>query len=276
MAGKQKNALIVFAHQEKTSFNSALKDAAVESLKKTGWNVTVSDLYEMKFNAVLSRDDIIGNPKNLNHFNYSSETMEAWKEGRLSEDIVEEQKKLLCADLVVFQFPFYWFGMPAIMKGWVERVFLPGFAYTFQSMYDNGHFKNKKALLSITTGGTSTMYSPQGINGDINVVLWPLQNGILHFCGFQVLSPQIFWSPGYATPEDRTKMTETWKARLENILQEDPIHFVPNIMFDMTFQGGFMLKKEAKEDNANDHCGLSVGQHLGKALPPNNQYKGAK
>ncbi|XP_043937205.1 NAD(P)H dehydrogenase [quinone] 1-like isoform X1 [Protopterus annectens] len=274
MAGK--NALIVFAHQEKTSFNSALKDAAVESLKKTGWDVTVSDLYEMKFNAVLSRDDIIGNPKNPNHFNYAFETMEALEEGRLSKDIIAEQNKLRSADLVIFQFPLYWLGMPAIMKGWLERVFTQGFAYTLQNIYDNGLFKNKKALLSLTTGGSSTMYSPQGINGDINVMLWPLQNGILHFCGFQVLSPQIFWSPEGSSNKARTKMIELWKARLENISQEDPIHFVPTAMFDMSAKGGFQLKKEVQKSNTNEHYGLSVGQHLGKGIPPNNQYRSEK
>ncbi|XP_043937206.1 NAD(P)H dehydrogenase [quinone] 1-like isoform X2 [Protopterus annectens] len=240
MAGK--NALIVFAHQEKTSFNSALKDAAVESLKKTGWDVTVSDLYEMKFNAVLSRDDIIGNPKNPNHFNYAFETMEALEEGRLSKDIIAEQNKLRSADLVIFQFPLYWLGMPAIMKGWLERVFTQGFAYTLQNIYDNGLFKN----------------------------------GILHFCGFQVLSPQIFWSPEGSSNKARTKMIELWKARLENISQEDPIHFVPTAMFDMSAKGGFQLKKEVQKSNTNEHYGLSVGQHLGKGIPPNNQYRSEK
>uniref|UniRef100_A0A8B9KWU7 NAD(P)H dehydrogenase, quinone 1 n=1 Tax=Astyanax mexicanus TaxID=7994 RepID=A0A8B9KWU7_ASTMX len=128
------------------------------------------------------------------HFVYNDEACAAWKEGRLSDDIKEEHNKLLEADLVIFQFPMYWFSVPGIMKGWIDRVLTQGFAFSLQNMYDNGIFKDKKALLSFTTGGPESMYLPDGINGDINIMLYPLQSGVLHFCGFQVLAPQIFWS----------------------------------------------------------------------------------
>lgn len=55
-----RQALIVLAHPERTSFNYAMKEAAVEALQKSGWKVTVSDLYAMRFNPVLSRDDVTG------------------------------------------------------------------------------------------------------------------------------------------------------------------------------------------------------------------------
>ncbi|MEE6500309.1 hypothetical protein FKM82_003736 [Ascaphus truei] len=170
-----KRALIVLAHQEKTSFNYAMKDAAVEALRGKGWEVAVSDLYAMNFNAVLSRDDITGSPTDPSNFKYGAETFLAWKEGCLAEDIVEEQRKLEAADLVIFQFPLYWFGLPALLKGWVERVFAVGFAYSYQTMFSTGPFQKKKALLSFTTGAPETMFSPKGLNGDISVILWPMQ-----------------------------------------------------------------------------------------------------
>nr|XP_032658545.1 NAD(P)H dehydrogenase [quinone] 1 isoform X2 [Chelonoidis abingdonii] len=170
-----RKALIVLAHEEMTSFNHAMKDAAVEVLQKTGWSVTVSDLYKMKFNPVPSREDIKGKPKDPNNFKYGPEMGSAWAEGRLSSDIVAEQKKLEAADLLIFQFPLYWFSVPAILKGWFERVFTEGFAYSLTMMYGSGPFQKKKAMLSFTTGGTGPMYTPAGINGDINILLWPLQ-----------------------------------------------------------------------------------------------------
>ncbi|KAG9461841.1 hypothetical protein GDO78_015584 [Eleutherodactylus coqui] len=136
-----RTALIVFAHQERTSFNFAMKEAAQAALEKKDWTVLVSDLYEMKFNAVLSRDDITGEPKEPNHFKYGAETLLAWKEGHLAKDIEEEQKKVEKADLVIFQFPLHWFGFPTIMKGWLERVFSSGFAYGAKSMFSEGPFK---------------------------------------------------------------------------------------------------------------------------------------
>ncbi|XP_019360893.1 PREDICTED: NAD(P)H dehydrogenase [quinone] 1 [Gavialis gangeticus] len=268
-----RKALIVLAHADKTSFNHAMKDAAVDALQKKGWSVTVSDLYAMKFNPVLSREDFTGKPKDPNNFNYAVEMGLAWKEGRLSGDIVAEQKKLEAADLVIFQFPLQWFGVPAILKGWFDRVFTGGFAYSYASMYDQGPFQRKKAMLSFTTGGAGSMYTPNGINGDINILLWPIQNGTLYFCGFQVLAPQIAYSIGH-TPEDiRSQILTGWKERLGSIWEETPLSFVPSSSFELSFKGGFKLKAEAQEQQKDQKYGLSVGQHLGKAIPPNNQVK---
>ena len=55
-----RRALIVLAHSEKTSFNYAMKEAAVEALKRKGWEVDESDLYSMDFNPIISRKDITG------------------------------------------------------------------------------------------------------------------------------------------------------------------------------------------------------------------------
>ncbi|XP_066438284.1 NAD(P)H dehydrogenase [quinone] 1-like [Eleutherodactylus coqui] len=267
-----KTALIVFAHQERTSFNYAMKEAAQAALQKKGWTVLVSDLYEMKFNAILSRDDIRGEPKHPNKFKYGLETLLAWKEGRLARDIEEEQKKLEKADLVIFQFPLYWFGPPAIMKGWMERVFSEGFAYSLEFMYCEGPFKTKKALLSFTTGGCESRTTPRGRTGDMNVILWPLQSGILHFCGFQVLPPQIAYNVAHVTQEVRVGMLKSWEKRLETIWDEKPIRFLSNQDFEGE-SGGYLLKKEVEEARSADKYGPTVGQNLGKPLPPDSQLK---
>ncbi|CAI9545694.1 unnamed protein product [Staurois parvus] len=249
-----------------------MKESAVSALKKKGWNVIESDLYALKFNPVASRDDITGKPTDPDHFKYSAETAQAWKEGRLAKDIVEEQKKLEKADLVIFQFPVYWFGMPAIMKGWLDRVLTLGFAYTFQTMFSEGLFKNKKALLSFTTGGPQSMYTPSGTNGDMNVILWPIQNGILNFCGFKVLEPQILYAVAHVPQEARVGMLKSWEKRLETIWDENPVKFLPLQDFE-GFSGGFVLKKEVEESLSESKYAPTVGQHLGKPLPPDSQVK---
>ncbi|XP_029000810.1 NAD(P)H dehydrogenase [quinone] 1 [Betta splendens] len=269
----QKTALIVYAHQSSASFNAAARDASVQELKNQGFKVIVSDLYEMNFRASATQDDIIGDLKKPEHFQYGDETMLAWKEGRLSEDIVAEQRKVEEAELIIFQFPLWWFSVPGIMKGWIDRVLTQGFAFTLQKMYDNGGFKGKKAMLSFTTGATQTMFQPDGLNGDVNVVLWPLQNGVLRFCGFQVLAPQIFWAPAHSPLEVRTAMLEGWRARLKGLLAEEPLTFVPTQMFDLSFKGGFKLWPKVKEDQESEPYGFTTGHHLGKRLPPDNQLK---
>ncbi|KAM9308282.1 ribosyldihydronicotinamide dehydrogenase [quinone] [Gastrophryne carolinensis] len=222
-----KKVLIVYAHQEPKSMNGSLKNVAVDVLSKQGCSIAVSDLYAMNFNAVTTRNDITGHLCNPNHFRYGIETMEAFKKGYLCEDILEEQRKVMEADLIIFQFPLYWFSFPAIMKGWIDRVFVQGFAFDFPDCYDSGLLKGKTALLSFTTGGTEKMFSKEGLSGDIRYLLWPIQHGILHFCGFQVLTPQISYAPEYATEVKRKEMLINWAQRLENIWDELPIDCTP-------------------------------------------------
>ncbi|XP_026233616.1 NAD(P)H dehydrogenase [quinone] 1 isoform X2 [Anabas testudineus] len=269
----QKTALIVYAHQSPASFNAAVLDVAVQELKEQGYKVIVSDLYDMNFRASATRDDILGDLKKPELFQYGDETMQAWMEGHLSHDIVAEQRKVEEAELIIFQFPLYWFSVPGILKGWIDRVLTQGFAFTLDKIYDNGIFKDKKAMLSFTTGATQTMFQPDGINGDINVTLWPLQNGILHFCGFQVLAPQIFWSPAHSPPAVRTAMLEGWGARLKGLLAEKPLTFAPCELFDLSFQGGFLLWPKVKEERESEPYGITTGHHIGKPLPPDNQLK---
>ncbi|KAM4630163.1 NAD(P)H dehydrogenase [quinone] 1 [Polymixia lowei] len=269
----QKTVLIVYAHQSPGSFNASARDVAVEALQEQGCRVIVSDLYAMNFRANATQEDITGELKNSELFQYGEETMHAWMEGRLSDDIIAEQRKVEEAELIIFQFPLYWFSVPAIMKGWMDRVLTQGFAFSLQNIYNNGKFKDKKAMLSFSTGATQTMFRPDGINGDINIMLWPLQNGILHFCGLQVLGPQIFWCPAHCPSMVRTAMLEGWRARLKGLWAEKPLTFAPCELFDLSFQGGFLLRPEVREERDLYPHGITTGHHLGKPLPPDNQMK---
>ncbi|XP_030642692.1 NAD(P)H dehydrogenase [quinone] 1-like [Chanos chanos] len=266
-----KNVLIVFAHQSATSFCAAAKDVAVEVLKGQGCNVVVSDLYAMKFKAVANQEDIVGELKNPQNFRYAEEMMLAWQDGRLSPDIVEEQKKVTEADLIILHFPMYWFSFPGVLKGWVDRVLTLGFAHTCEKRYSQGIFRDKRIMLSFTTGSCESMFSCNGVNGDMNVTLWPIQNGILHYCGFQVLGPQIFWAPPSISPEERESMLSAWRTRLQGLLSEPALTFPLLECFDPGM--GFKLKPEVHEKHVDASHGLTVGQHLGKALPPNSQLR---
>ncbi|MEY6412355.1 NAD(P)H-dependent oxidoreductase [Salmonella enterica subsp. enterica serovar Corvallis] len=227
--------LIVYAHQSSGSFNAAAKNTAVEVLTAKGCTLEVSDLYAMGFKASATAEDIKGEVMNAENFCYMKETKLAWEQGKLSDDIRKEQSKLTEADLVIFQFPMYWFGVPAILKGWIDRVLTNGFAFSEEKRYSQGIFKDKRAMLSFTTGSLESMFSPTGINGDINVTLWPLQNGTLYYCGFQVLAPQIFWAPASAVAEDRKSMLESWSTRLQGLLEEKGLSFNPLDCFDEGF-----------------------------------------
>ena len=75
-------------------------------------------------------------------FNWPAEVSKALDENRLAEDIKEEQDKLRSADLLILQFPLYWMGFPAILKGWIDRIFSHGFAFEVPNgLFDNGKLK---------------------------------------------------------------------------------------------------------------------------------------
>lgn len=116
------NVLIVHAHPEAKSLTSALKDLAVETLQQDGHTVLVSDLYAMNWKAVADRADFrqLARPE---RFSYRAESAHAYASGMQTQDVEREQEKLLWADAVLLTFPLWWFSMPAILKGWVDRVF---------------------------------------------------------------------------------------------------------------------------------------------------------
>lgn len=194
------NILIVFAHPEPASFNGALKNVAVRELERMGHTVVVSDLYRMGWNPALGPGDFQGERANADYLDLSREQEHAFATNGHSADVKAEQDKVKAADFVLFQFPVWWFSMPSILKGWVDRVFSRGFAYSTGRKYESGHFKGKRAMLCITTGTASTLYEPNGIDGDLHHVLWPIHNGILGYTGFTVLPPFAAWMPARVPP----------------------------------------------------------------------------
>jgi NAD(P)H dehydrogenase (quinone) len=165
-------ALVVFAHPEQRSFNGQLKDAILESLAQQGATVEVSDLYAMGFDPVESAVHF-HERKRVDVFDVQTEQRHAYEAGTSSPDVNREIGKLLNADLVVFQFPIWWFSMPAILKGWLDRVFVYGL-FTSRQRYDEGFFSGRRAIVSVTAGGPEPTFSHSGRNGDLDLILWPL------------------------------------------------------------------------------------------------------
>jgi NAD(P)H dehydrogenase (quinone) len=155
------------------------------------------------------------------------EQTHAMKHGTIAADIAAEQAKLGKADLVIFQFPVWWFSMPAIMKGWADRVFARGFAYLSGRKYDTGMFSGKLAMLACTTGTSADTYAPDGIDGDILAVLWPIHNGLLRYCGFDVLAPYVAYMPGREDEVTRTRQLAAYRQRLEAIERSPRLFFHP-------------------------------------------------
>ena len=221
------NVLIVFAHPEPASFSAALKDAAVASLADAGHVVTVSDLYAMRWNPALGPDEFAHDRADAGYLDLSREQERAHRNQSHAADVRAEQAKVAAADLVLFHFPVWWFGMPALLKGWVDRVFSRGFAYSAGRKYERGHFRGKRAMLCISTGTASTLYEPDGIDGDLLHVLWPIHNGMLAYTGFTVLPPFVAWMPGRVDASERSAYLQAYRERLSALDTTQPLFFHP-------------------------------------------------
>ena len=130
---------IVYAHPEPKSFNGALFRTAQDVLRQAGHEVQVSDLYAMGFNPVVSRKNYT-TVKDPETFKPQIEDMHATEAGGFAPDIEAEIRKMEWCDFMLWQHPLWWFGLPAILKGWVDRCFAMGRTYGGGRLYENGVF----------------------------------------------------------------------------------------------------------------------------------------
>lgn len=215
-------AFLLLAHPEPKSFNCALYRRAVQTLEAAGHEVRTSNLYRMGFDPVSGRGNFIS-VKDPDCFKQQIEEMFATEVDGFSPEIEAEIAKLEWCDLMIWQFPLWWFGLPGMLKGWVDRVFAMGRTYGGGRIYETGAFKGKRALLSLTTGGPREAYEPGGFNGDIAGILRPIQRGILQFTGFDVLSPHIVYAPVRLPDEERAALLHAYAERLASIADEPAI-----------------------------------------------------
>jgi putative NADPH-quinone reductase len=211
------NIFLVLAHPEPRSFNGALFRQAQKLLAGAGHEIKTSELYAMQFNPVSGRNNFTS-VKDPAYFKQQTEELFAVEVGGFAPDVEQELEKLEWCDLMIWQFPLWWFGLPAILKGWADRVLVMGRTYGNGRMYEQGVFQGKHALLSLTTGSSEERYLTGGIHG----VLRPVQRGILEFVGFSVLAPHVVYGPAHMTGEQRETALAAYARRLESIVKESP------------------------------------------------------
>lgn len=207
--------LYVYAHPEPKSFNAALRDTALAALKEKGHEVKLSDLYAMEFDPILKASDF-PERKNPDVFNPFFEAIKASKTGAFAPDIKDEMEKVKWADLLIFQFPIWFTSIPAIMKGWIDRVLAPGFGFNpiTNSAYETGLFKDKSTMLVITTGAPKEMYSEGGAHGDLNKHLESITHCVFEFMGMKVLPSYIIYEVSGISREKGAEELEKYGKKI--------------------------------------------------------------
>jgi NAD(P)H dehydrogenase (quinone) len=208
------NVLLVYAHNEPSSFTASLLNLAQSTLNESGHQVTVSDLYGVGFNPVAEKYDF--NQLDTGHFNYMEEQLRAANhDWAYSVDIVGELQKIQDADLILFYFPLWWSGPPAILKGWLDRVLTMGTAWDGEHIFSTGKYRGKVAGVAVAVGEPESYYNAKGVQkATVTQMLYPMLHGTLAFCGFNVLEPFVAHGLTVANEFAITGQLEAYREKL--------------------------------------------------------------
>lgn len=204
--------LVILVHPEAMSFNGQWAAATASAASALGHELIWSDLYRMDF-------DPAEGPKHFSDHDGFFDPLKAQelaaKNHALSVDVAAEIDKIKRADRLIFHFPMWWFGPPAMLKGWFDRVLAHGALHNVEQRFDTGMCRGKKALFCVTTGSSEFESTPSGREGNASMLLWPSAY-ILRYCGFDVLEPIIVHGVhGYQKGDQKVAL----EARLQDVLR---------------------------------------------------------
>ena len=184
-----KNILIINGHPDKESFCFALAESYKMGAYKTNTNVKLIHLIDLKFNPILT-------------YGYR-------KISELEPDLVQMQQDILCADHLVFVYPNWWSTVPALLKGLIDRIFVPGFAFKYKenSPFWDKLLKGKTARLIVTMDTPKWYYWLINKNSGHNA----MKIGILEFCGIKPVKITVFSGIKSSDESKRKKWLEEVK-----------------------------------------------------------------
>ncbi|MDR8020473.1 NAD(P)H-dependent oxidoreductase [Nesterenkonia aerolata] len=249
-----RTVLWISAHPEPRSLNHHLRRSGIDHLKELGHTIVESDLYAMDWNPVVTRSD--AGIDAGERFRASEDVRTAYRKNRLPADVVAEQEKLQRADALVVQFPLWWYGMPAILKGWFDRVFVSGFAFgkdpdTGKRLrYEQGPFVGKRALAAVTVGDRPASIGPRGKSGDLTELLFGLLHGTFAYTGMSVLPPWALPSADFISDYDAAK--DSLLLRLTDLFTQPTIPYRPQ------FTGQYTDEWALRPDILPQETGLSI------------------
>lgn len=193
--------LIIYAHPNENSLNHHLLNTVIETLQYHNEEIIVRDLYDIGFNPVLSLNDIQGQ-----------------RMGKLSDDVKTEQDHISWAEQITFIYPIWWTGLPAMMKGYIDRVFSYGFAYRYDQGIQKGLLKGKKTVIINTHGKSHEEYEKTGMDKALTLTS---DNGIFIYSGLEIIRHFFFDKADKASPEN----LEIWKGQIKNLYSKNILNY---------------------------------------------------
>lgn len=251
-------ALVVTAHPSPRSLTAELSCVARSALAASGYAVEASDLYAMGWDPAVRLEDYGDGG--------ASETVtlrsrHAYDAGALAPEIVVEQDKVRRADLLVLVFPMWWHGMPAILKGWFDRVFVNGFAFGLQDeaglprKYGDGGLAGRRVLAVITAGDRDSSFGPRGQNGDLEELFFPFLHGTAWYTGMAPLRPHLVSGVDRPGWDRMDQEAERLRERIAGLADEEPIRY--RALAD----GDYGRDRRLRADVLPGERGLGIHEH---------------
>lgn len=183
------NQLIVIAHPKQDSFSQMIRNVLEKSYINRGDKLKVRDLYEIKFDPVLTEGELKYN-----------------KEGKTCPDVLVEQNYISWADQLTIIYPLWWNAFPAMLKGYIDRVFSNGFAFKINGQGPEGLLKGKKLRLITTAGMTEESLKKSNIYEGLKITQ---DQGVFEFCGMEVIDH--FYIPEITSLSEKERQSELKK-----------------------------------------------------------------
>lgn len=186
--------LIIYAHPDTEGHCSTILKNVEKELNERKEKYEILDLYKIKFDPILHEEELYSAGKKYQ-----------------SKDVKLMQAKIQESDNIIFIYPIWWNNHPAILRGFIDRVFVSGFAFRYEKKFGNmvpvGLIKGKKATIFTTSGGSGLIF--KFIQGSRGVKV--LKNDTLKFCGVKTKA----FHYGKAL-----KLTEKSKKKLESLVKK--------------------------------------------------------
>ncbi|XID94968.1 NAD(P)H-dependent oxidoreductase [Paenibacillaceae bacterium WGS1546] len=194
------NHLIIYAHDYEGSYNSAVRGAILHELREHNQTVAVRDLYQLSFNPILTTQELYG-----------------FYEQQYPDDVSIEQEHIRQADILYFVFPTWWYSVPAILKGYFDRVFATGFAFRYSKAGPIGLLTGKKAFVFQTAADPVEALQARHLDSAMQAAIGV---GILHYCGLDVMEHKIMPSIHHASDDNRREYLSEISKSVARTIQE--------------------------------------------------------
>jgi NAD(P)H dehydrogenase (quinone) len=186
------------------SFTGEVLDHFIKGLQEAEHEVEIADLYGEDFQPLMQQDDF-----------------GQFEDIQPPEDILLEQERFERCDAFVLIFPIWWWSFPAMLKGWIERVFTAGWAFKLTDDPSGSMLGSRRALAICCAGGSSHMFEKYGAKDNLKNLI---EIGILEYCGVSDVGIEILHQArtAFELTDDARKIRE---QHLATVYQLGKVYF---------------------------------------------------